>query len=108
MFVYLHTLTQSIAITGSIINFANFFPKNAVTFDLTEIEREKIYSVDMKCCWAFKTKNEMQNRKKKINFLQQKNVQQNCHFSKKLIKYFRILAALPVILTTYLLVYVKS
>ena len=37
-----YSLTKSIAITDSMFSFGNFFTKNAITFDLTKIEREKI------------------------------------------------------------------
>ena len=50
--VYLNILTQSIAITDSMFNFGHFFYKNAITFDLTEIERRKKYLVGMKFCCA--------------------------------------------------------
>ena len=46
--VYLIILTQSIAITNSMLNFGNFLTKNVITFDLTEIERKKRYPVSMK------------------------------------------------------------
>ena len=40
--VCLNILTKSIAITDSMFNFGKFFIKNAITFDLTKIERKKI------------------------------------------------------------------
>ena len=45
-------MTQSIAITDSMF-FGKFFTKkNAITFDLTKIERNKLYFVGMKFCCA--------------------------------------------------------
>ena len=49
--VYLNILTQSIAITDSMFNFGIFLTKNAIIFDLTEIERKK-YLVCIKFCCA--------------------------------------------------------
>ena len=37
--------TKSIAITNSMFNFGKFFTKNAITFDLTKIERKKLYFI---------------------------------------------------------------
>ena len=46
----MNILTQSIAITDSIFNFDKFGARNAITFDLTEIERKK--NSRMKFCCA--------------------------------------------------------
>ena len=53
----MNILTQSTAITDSMteqhyIALANFEKKNVITFDLTEIERNKRYVVSMKFCCA--------------------------------------------------------
>ena len=41
--VCLNILTKSIAITDSMFNFGKFFTKNAITFDLTKIEKKNIF-----------------------------------------------------------------
>ena len=44
-------MTSSIAITDSMFNFGKFCrQKNAITFDLTEIEGKNKYFVSMKFC----------------------------------------------------------
>ena len=48
--VYFNILTQSIAITDSMFNLATFSQKKAKTFDLTKIERKKLYFASMKFC----------------------------------------------------------
>ena len=63
--VYLNILTQSIAITDSMFNFGKCLTKDAITFDLTEIERKKISRrheilLLIQCCHK-----KCQNRKKK-------------------------------------------
>ena len=45
-------LTQSIAITDSMFNFGKFLTKNAINFDLTEVERKNKCLVDIKFCCA--------------------------------------------------------
>ena len=53
VFSLFFSLTKSIAITDSMFNLGNFFTKkNAITFDLTKIERKKIYFICMKFCCA--------------------------------------------------------
>ena len=64
--VYLNILTQSIAITDSMLNFGNFLTKNAITFDQKEIEKKRRYHVGMKFCCTFNAAIKIcQNRKKK-------------------------------------------
>ena len=102
---YLNILTQSIALTNSMFIFGNyFFAKNAITFDLTEIERKNIFrchKVLLAIQWCHQ---KCQYHKKETTL---KNCQQNQHFPKKNRyknnnEYFRILEVLLVILTTYL------
>ena len=60
---YLNILTQSIAITNSMLNFGNFLTKNAITFDQKEIEkkisRRHEILLRIQCCIK-----KCQNRKK--------------------------------------------
>ena len=44
--VYLNILTQSITITDSMFNVGNYFTKFAISFDLTETEKN-IYFIGM-------------------------------------------------------------
>ena len=46
--VYLNIWSKSIAITDSMFNFDKYLTKHAITFDLTEIERIKIYLIAIK------------------------------------------------------------
>ena len=67
LFEYLD-LTQSIAFTDSMFNFGNFLTKKCCNFDPKEIDRNKIYLVSMKFCYANRPVNchkKCQNRKKK-------------------------------------------
>ena len=50
--MYYNILTQSNAITDSMINLGKILTKNARTVDLTEIERKKRYLVSMQFCCA--------------------------------------------------------
>ena len=69
--VCLNILTKSIAITDSMFNFSKFFTKNAITFDLTKIERKKLYFITMKfCCASNGTINNFKIARKKLPFLQ--------------------------------------
>ena len=52
LFEYRLKLNQSIVMTDSLFNFGKIFTKNAITFDLTKIERNNIYFVNMKFCCA--------------------------------------------------------
>ena len=67
--------------TDSLFNFGKIFTKNAITFDLTKIERTKINFVDMKFCCASNAALKNLKSQKKINI--SKNIfQQNRNFSK--------------------------
>ena len=89
-------------------NFDKCLTINAITFGLTEIERNESYLVDMKLCCASNVaiKNVKIARKKTTFF--SKYFQQNGHFSKeyrflgKNKIYHLILEVLPIISTTYL------
>ena len=66
----MNILTQPIAITESMFNFGKFLTKNAVTFDLAEMERKKKISGRHEILLRIQScHQEWQNRKKKI-FLQ--------------------------------------
>ena len=65
---FLNILTQSIAITDSMFNFDKFFTKNAITFDLTEIERKNTYLIGMKFCCASNAAIKMSKSQEKLNF----------------------------------------
>ena len=105
LFGYLDSV-NCIAIADSMLNFGKFWTKNAITFDLTEIERKKRYLVSMKfCCTSNAAIKNVKIAKKstfpkifvtKLPFFRKVQI-----FKKNKI-YFRILEVLPVILTTYL------
>ena len=106
LLVYLNILTQSIAITDSMFNFGNFFINNAITFDLTEIEKKKSRQHEIllriQCCHQ-----KCQNRKRKISifskiFFTKSPIFRKVQIFRKNKIYFQILEVLPVILTTYL------
>ena len=62
-------LDQVIAITDMVFNFGKFFTKNAITFDLTNIERKKKYFISMKfCCASNSAIKNVKIARKKINF----------------------------------------
>ena len=85
-----------------------FDKKNAITFDLKEIERKKRYIVVMKfCCASNPAIKIVKIARKIINFFPQKFFNKIAILKKKQIfrkhkVYFQILVVLPVILTTYL------
>ena len=102
-------LTQSIAITDTMLNFGNFLTKNAITFDQKEMERIKRYLVGMKfCCASNAAIKNVKIARKKINFFP-KIFSTKSPLSKKIQifrrdkVYFQILEVLPIILTTYFL-----
>ena len=68
--VYLNILTQSIAISDSMFNIDKFLTKkNAITFELIEIERKK-YFLGMKfCCASNAAIKNVKITRKKINFV---------------------------------------
>ena len=64
-------------------NFGNYLTKNAITFDLTEIERKIRYLVDMKFCYASNAASKnIKITKKKTTFFP-KYFRENRHFFKK-------------------------
>ena len=72
--VYLNILTQSISITDSMFNLAKFWTKNAITFDLTEIERKKKISRRHQILWRIQCcPQKCQNCKEKIFFFAEDN-----------------------------------
>ena len=67
----------------SMFNFGNFLTKNAINFDVKEIERKKRYLVGMKFCFAFNAAiKKCQNRKNK-NQLFSQNIFNKSTFFKK-------------------------
>ena len=69
--LFLNIMTKSIAITDSMFNFGNFFTKNAITFDLTMIERKKLYFICMTfCCASNGAIKHLKITRKKSTFIQ--------------------------------------
>ena len=96
----MNILIQSIAITDKMFNFCKLLTKNAITFDLTEIENKNF--VGMKFAHPIlHSKMKVEWKEKKINFVPKIVLTKLPTFQTNKI-YFRILEALPVILTAYL------
>ena len=78
---YFNILTQSIAITYSMFNFGKFLTKNAITFDLTEIDFFLDF-VGIKFV-AYPMMPSKMPKSQARNHLFRKYFGQNRHFSKK-------------------------
>ena len=105
----MNILTQSIAITDTMLNFGNFLTKNAITFDQKEMEGKKRYLVGMKfCCASNAAIKNVKIARKKINcfpkiFSTKSPLSKKIQIFRRDKVYFQIPEVLLIILTTYFL-----